>query len=138
VRWYDATRHTFATSLLCGLWRAPWRIEDVSTALGHSSIALTQRHYARVIPSALHGRAQDAERDFARDVDDVEPIDTKVAGRSLRDTGAEHNARLFALLRRERDTGSETRIHQGRSITRDAAFFCRFSRTRASTRRDAI
>ena len=41
VRFYDATRHTFATSLLNGSWGTPLRIEDVSALLGHRDIAMT-------------------------------------------------------------------------------------------------
>jgi hypothetical protein len=107
VRWYDATRHTFATSLLSGLWSAPWRIEDVSAALGHRDIATTQRHYARVLPTALQRQAEAAEADFAAAVGEPPPDDTKVAGRSPRDTGTEQSAMLFALMRTERDTGLE-------------------------------
>jgi integrase len=39
VRWYDATRHTFATSLLNGSWGTAFGIEDVSAFLGHANIA---------------------------------------------------------------------------------------------------
>lgn len=48
ARWvvpYDL-RHTCATSLLAGWWGQPWRLEEVSQFLGHSSIVITER-YAR-------------------------------------------------------------------------------------------
>jgi hypothetical protein len=99
--------HTFATSLRNGLWGAAWRIEDVSEALGHRDVPTTQRHYARVLTSTLQQRAEAAKADFAVALGELPSSAAKVAGRSSRDTGAERNAALFALLRRERDTGLE-------------------------------
>jgi len=52
LRWYDATRHTCATSLLCGFWGKRWELVDVQAVLGHKSIATTQR-YAHVADETL-------------------------------------------------------------------------------------
>lgn len=87
VRWYDATRHTFATSMLNGLWTERWQIEDVSAALGHADITTTQRHYARILPVRLEELGRQAEASFR--------LPAKVAGRSpapARDTDAAQNA----------------------------------------------
>lgn len=52
LRWYDATRHTCATSLLCGFWGPRWALVDVSKVLGHKSIKTTER-YAHVADDVL-------------------------------------------------------------------------------------
>ncbi len=51
VRPHDL-RHTFAASLISGWWGAPWRIEDICKAMGHSSITVTQR-YAHLAPGRV-------------------------------------------------------------------------------------
>lgn len=50
VTWYDATRHTCASHLLQGTWaelgwtERPFRLEEVSRWLRHSSLTVTQRY----------------------------------------------------------------------------------------------
>lgn len=58
---FHAFRHTCATALVSGFWGTPWRLEDVSRFLGHSSLAVTQR-YAHLSPDWLHTRAADTAR----------------------------------------------------------------------------
>lgn len=59
ITFHAATRHTCASHLLSGSWVAagiiprPWRLEEVSRLLRHSSVAVTERHYARFMPGAL-------------------------------------------------------------------------------------
>jgi integrase len=53
LRWYDVTRHTCATSLLCGWWGPRWTLHDVSRVLGHTNTTTTQR-YAHVADEVLH------------------------------------------------------------------------------------
>jgi integrase len=62
ITWHEATRHTGASQLLMGLWWAragiiprAYRLEEVSRMLRHSSIAVTERHYARFLPDAIPG-----------------------------------------------------------------------------------
>jgi len=58
VTWHDATRHTCGVSLLRGTW-APdlvpraYRLEEVSRFLRHSSVKVTERHYAALQLDAL-------------------------------------------------------------------------------------
>lgn len=60
ITWHAATRHTCASHLLMGSW-APevvpraYRMEEVSRMLRHSSIAVTERYYARFTIDALPG-----------------------------------------------------------------------------------
>lgn len=57
----SATRHTCASHLLSGTW-APvivphaWSLEQVCRQLRHSSIAVTEKHYARFVRGALPTR----------------------------------------------------------------------------------
>lgn len=60
ITWHEATRHTCASQLLMGVElvargviERPWRLEEVSRLLRHSSTAVTQRHYARFLAGAL-------------------------------------------------------------------------------------
>jgi integrase len=53
VRWHDL-RHSFASSLVAGLWGRPWRLEEVCKVMGHSSITVTER-YAHLADDALKG-----------------------------------------------------------------------------------
>jgi integrase len=53
LRWYDATRHTCATSLLCGWWGPRWTLVDVGKVLGHKNVKTTER-YAHVADEVLH------------------------------------------------------------------------------------
>lgn len=43
IRFHDL-RHTCASHLITGTWGKPWRLEEVSAFLGHSSISVTQRY----------------------------------------------------------------------------------------------
>lgn len=52
VRWYDATRHTCASSLVQGLWGDAWTMPEIKEQLDHSSIAVTER-YAHLGENAL-------------------------------------------------------------------------------------
>lgn len=52
LRPYDATRHTCATSLLCGFWGPRWQLVDVGRVLGHTSTKTTER-YAHVADEVL-------------------------------------------------------------------------------------
>jgi integrase len=58
VTWKDATRHTCAVHLLRGTWAPayvprPYRMEEVSRWLRHSSVAVTEKHYAALTLDAL-------------------------------------------------------------------------------------
>lgn len=59
ITWHEATRHTGASHLLMGSWvscgvvERAWRLEEVSRMLRHSSLAVTERHYARFLADAL-------------------------------------------------------------------------------------
>lgn len=58
VTWKDATRHTCAVHLLRGTWTPQYvplayRMEEVCRFLRHSSIAVTERHYAALTLDAL-------------------------------------------------------------------------------------
>jgi integrase len=55
VRWHDL-RHTCASSLVAGWWGRPWRLEEVRSMLGHSSITVTER-YAHLGETALTAAA---------------------------------------------------------------------------------
>jgi integrase len=58
VRFYDATRHTCASSLVSGFWGRPWTLLEVQKVLGHrSSITVTER-YAHLAESAIHEAAR--------------------------------------------------------------------------------
>lgn len=56
VRFYDATRHTFASHLVMGTWGTAWTLQEVAAMLGHSSVTMTQR-YAHLSPEHLSGKA---------------------------------------------------------------------------------
>lgn len=54
-------RHTCASHLLRGTWAPHWldgplRMEEVSLWLGHASVTVTERYYARLAPGALRDR----------------------------------------------------------------------------------
>jgi integrase len=57
IRWHDL-RHTCASSLVSGVWGAPWPLEAVRDFLGHSSITMTQRyaHLARGVLDDVNSR----------------------------------------------------------------------------------
>lgn len=57
LRWYDATRHTCASSLVSGFWGRAWRLEEIQAMLGHSSYGVTQR-YAHLAGTALQAAAE--------------------------------------------------------------------------------
>jgi integrase len=52
VRFYDATRHTFASHLVMGTWGRTWSLQEVAAMLGHSKTEVTQR-YAHLSPDHL-------------------------------------------------------------------------------------
>lgn len=60
MRWYDATRHTFASSLVSGFWGRRWSLEEVRGLMGHTSIEMTQR-YAHLADEALERAADETE-----------------------------------------------------------------------------
>lgn len=58
---FHALRHTCGCHLLMGTWAqwtGPMEMHDVSRWLGHSSILVTQRHYAQLSKDALTQRVQ--------------------------------------------------------------------------------
>jgi integrase len=57
VRAHDL-RHTWAVSCLCGWWGVPWRLEDVSAALGHHAIGVTHQYYAHLDLTRLRDLAR--------------------------------------------------------------------------------
>jgi integrase len=61
VRFYDATRHTFASHLVMGTWGTTWTLQEVAAMLGHSSVTMTQR-YAHLSPEHLSGKAANTAR----------------------------------------------------------------------------
>ena len=63
VRFYDL-RHTFASSLVSGLWGRPWSLEEVQPMLGHSSIAMTQR-YAHLSDTTIKKAARETHVDLS-------------------------------------------------------------------------
>jgi integrase len=56
VRFYDATRHTFASHLVMGSWGAQWTLHEVAAMLGHTEVEVTQR-YAHLSPDHLARKA---------------------------------------------------------------------------------
>lgn len=56
VRFYDATRHTFASHLVMGSWGAQWTLHEVAAMLGHTEVEVTQR-YAHLSPEHLARKA---------------------------------------------------------------------------------
>jgi len=57
VRWYDATRHTGASSLVSGWWGRRWSLEEIKELMGHADISMTQR-YAHLGESAVSAAAK--------------------------------------------------------------------------------
>lgn len=61
VRFYDATRHTFASHLVMGTWGTTWTLQEVAAMLGHTDIEVTTR-YAHLSPDHLSRKARDTTR----------------------------------------------------------------------------
>lgn len=78
ITWHEATRHTCASQLLMGVElvergviERPWRLEEVSRLLRHSSTAVTQRHYARFLAGALPVQPPSPRANSAASAEDV-------------------------------------------------------------------
>lgn len=56
VRFYDATRHTFASHLVMGTFGEQWTLQEVAAMLGHTEVEVTQR-YAHLSPDYLANKA---------------------------------------------------------------------------------
>jgi integrase len=52
-------RHTFASSLVAGWWGQRWRLDDIRTVMGHSTVQVTER-YAHLGESVVFDVAADA------------------------------------------------------------------------------
>ena len=55
-------RHTCGCHLAQGTWTRPLTLHEIKRWLGHSSIAVTERHYATLTSDNLHNAV--AEREF--------------------------------------------------------------------------
>lgn len=57
--WWHLLRHTCGSSLVSGWWGPAWSLHEVSALLGHSSVSVTERHYAHLAPSRLDTKASE-------------------------------------------------------------------------------
>lgn len=103
-------RDTCATHLLSGTWGRSWTMQEVSALLGHSSIGVTERRYARFIPSALERAA--AETPDRNPTRPLEPDRAKAAESLALPEGFEPSA--FGLGSRAEGSDSASLAQDGR------------------------
>lgn len=58
---FKELRHTTGCGLAQGFWTRRFDLHEIKTWLGHSSIAVTERHYARLCKNDLHDAVSEAK-----------------------------------------------------------------------------
>lgn len=58
---FHALRHTCGCHLAQGTWTRPFTLHEIKRWLGHSSIAVTERHYASLTADNLHNAVREAK-----------------------------------------------------------------------------
>jgi Phage integrase family len=101
VRWHDL-RHTFASSLVAGVWGGDaWRLDEVRDLLGHSSVTVTEQ-YAHLAPSALAKSAAATDAAMAGGHGKVTAL-RLIPSKPLESLGAPQRIRTSDLRLRRRD-----------------------------------